>query len=264
MEGTERWPLSAAATALLLRPRTSAREVLALSLRELVLVGAVRLTTVAVARRMMPAARLVVASPGSRAVPDRVPLPALAAALLPDGAVELPLHEAVAGALAREPGLPKRCRAQALEELRRRGLVRRERRLLWTSVVRTPAGEAWARHSGAEQQEWQDAFEAGGAEAEAALAAATTSPALVALLGRADRRVLDRRTGAAPLGGGDTGTRLPEGPDGDERVAWGDLHEVDGLDGTVAAVDAAVGGDGGGSGAGGGDGDGGGGGGGGD
>ena len=127
MDVPDRWPLSAAATALLISPKTDASTVLKLSVKELVVVIAWSLQRTVRKRRWRGDEEITELRPGSRPVPGRPPLDHLSDALRaarPEGG---PLREVVAATVKSRSDLAESCRRLALEELQQRRLVRPER-----------------------------------------------------------------------------------------------------------------------------------------
>lgn len=145
------WPLSAAATAVLRRPRTSGEVVLRLALRELVVRGVLR--TGPLERRRCGADRVDLL-PGDRPAGSLpAPLPQLAAALLPHVKAEgTDAAGAVQAAVGWRGQLVNGLRDTCREDLRARGLLvpARARALGLLPVTRwepTPSGQAWARRA---------------------------------------------------------------------------------------------------------------------
>lgn len=187
---TATWPLSAAATALLVRPRTDAHEVLRLSVKELLLSGTWRLERVRPARRLRGRGDGLDVRPLPGSPPPRPPLPHLERVLRsesPDGG---PLRGVVERAVKADRRLAQHLREQALDELVRLGLQRVERRRVLGFVPRTSrsvtrTGEAWAASPAQLRSGWADQLRAGAGAV--VLAHAASAPGL--LLG-GDRELL--------------------------------------------------------------------------
>lgn len=244
---TATWPLSAAATALLASLRTPSLTVLRLSMRELVLCGAWRLERSVLPRRFRGGADGLRLLPAEAPVPDRPPLATLDRALRTACPAGGPAREVVAGAVKRDKGLADALRAEALDELSRRGLVvAGRRRLLRTHRELTPTGRAWAASPSQERARWRTELAAG----RSVLPAAVAVPGVV-LTGEPDLlRLLDdevdrlRRRGELTVEA--AGFDLDEGLSG-----LGGLDDMGGLDSAVDHGSADGGGDGGGNGGGG-------------
>jgi len=242
------WPLSAATTAMLRDPGLSAAEVVKLALRELAARGVLSIEKVEPRSFRPPRVTLL---PGGRpAAGLPVPLPELAAALLPHTAAEgTEAADVVRKAVAARRDLLVLLHAQTREELASRGLVDPQRyRLLGviprTRWIRTPSGEAWAAVP-------RD-LELGRAAAGAAGAALPAVGFLLAL-DQAVARALRPQGDAQPVvWAGDTSGSTDHPPDRDTLDAvLGDAGA--GLDGAVDGGSGAGGGDGGDGGGGGGD-----------
>jgi hypothetical protein len=236
---TDRWPLSAAATSVLVSSRTTAMDAFKLSIKELVVVGSVALEPVTERSWRGKEKRVMHIRPGSRSVPDREPLPAVYAALFADHPEGGPLRPLVAAAVGQRHSLPDDVRKLAVSELEERGLVRLEKKLLRTVITRTPLGEHWRVEPVARLAEWRTAVDTGGPLASAAVVAATAEPGLVLLLDPATLQAIDAELHRARAGDGDASYSTYAGG-GDDGVCWEDLSAIEGLSGLDAAVDPGV------------------------
>lgn len=249
----EDWPLSAVQTELLLGRLVARGRALSLTLKELVVSGAWTLAGRDVPGRLWGTRRVPVLARGAAPVPDRLPLPALHARLHRLAPAPVELRTVVPG-LQAETGLPSLLLEQARADLVARRLLRPEKRLLRTVLVRTPAGDAWCGGLAVRRDQWRRALQAGGAQADAALAEMGRAPGLVPLLDARALRDVDRAVRTSTAGEVWGGAGVP----------WSDLCDVDGggglggLDGAFDAVDSGSGFDSGGGDSGGGDGGGGG------
>lgn len=243
------WPLSAAATALLRDPRADDRELLKLTLKELILRGAYAVDRETRAGRRGRSTVTLWLRPGYTSPPALAPLALLERRIRSGwtaGAERTELRKVV----ERLPGtMAVGVRDAAREELRGRGLVELERRRVLgvfprTTVTLTPSGASW--RDGSYERGEAIAEAAGGRRADAA-AQLVALGALVLFLAPAPLAELDAllraREGADAL--------VDTGLDGIDL----DLSFLDGLgdalgsvfDGAFdSAVDAGGGGDGGG------------------
>jgi len=238
------WPLSAAATAVLLDPGTKGADVLKLSLKELVLREVWRLERRPGGRRGRTQHLALI--PGGEGVPGLVPLPTLHERLRSTAGEQGRSVEAVVARLTGlRSGLPGELRRAAREDLAAGGLVTLERGMLprTTRVVSTAAGEALEREAPERGERLVAALEATADLVEARrLVAAAGGLALVAAPGLvAALRALDARIAAAGAAGG---PHVPE----EARLDF-DFPVLDALDATFdMAIDAGGGGGGGGGG----------------
>lgn len=251
------WPLSAAATQLLRRPRTQKPEVVRLALKELIVRRAWRLD---VERRRGRLGRERVTRtlrPGPAPVPAQPVLRELDASLRQVAPGGGELRGIVQHVMEADRKLPTRLQEAAREELAARGLVALERsRILGvvprTKAVPTAAAEGWRRAA--------EARMSGLRGADAATVAALgglvllLDPAPMAELDATLKRLRDQGSGGGDGGSGGS-TDSADGLDLD----LGDFSVLDDLDGGFDSDVDAGSSDGGGDGSGGGDGGGGGG-----
>jgi hypothetical protein len=244
------WPLSAAASAVLLAPRTDRDFVTSLALQELIADGTWSADTAG--RRVLPGLppRLLV-RPAGGAVGACPPLPMLhsvltewigsrpppfwrpllcewgfdSIALWPDGYT--------LGSIGRTAQRSSEELWQAaVDDLCARGLLVRTqegsspwwRLLLTADVARTASGDAWARAAQAQLAQWRQAIERGGLTGDEAIRAANASPGLLLLLDASTKWAIDRRSASLWSG-------APAQTPADHRreVRWERLRAVGGL-----------------------------------
>lgn len=208
------WPLSAAATQLLRVPKEDGRELLKLTLKELVLrkVWAVEERP---QKKLLHGHRIVKAFvPGERDCPQLGPLPRVDAALRsvcrPDGhEVRDAVKQIVGSGTRLTHGVREDARAEAtgqgllvVERTRKLGLVP------WTTIELTPTGQSWLAETYRREDELGEAL---ADRPEAALAHAGGMAALVLLATPLTLSALDdaverlNAAGSAAFGGGDFG-----------------------------------------------------------
>jgi hypothetical protein len=240
------WPLSAAASAVLLAPKTNRDLVTSLALQELIADGTWSAEE-AQGHGLLPSLRL---RPTGGAVAPCPPLPVLhsiltewmqthrppsewgfdAIPLFPDGYA--------VGSFSAMGRTAQRSSEElwqaAVDDLCARGLLVRTQeassqwltRLLTTAdrVARTASGDAWARAAQAQLAQWRQAIERGGLTGDEAIRAANASPGLLLLLDARTKWAIDRRSASLWSG-------APAQTPADHRreVRWERLRAVGGL-----------------------------------
>jgi hypothetical protein len=243
---TEPWPLSAAATYLLLQPsprplqviplflrsRTRKREVVRLALEELVLSGAWRIWMDSRRRRWGLPQSVLMAAQGDAGGNQPGAVAVLRSALFESAAGQpastgMPLQELGDAAVARRTAVWR----SALDELRERDLVRTTPKpqpflpgeLDSWGMTRTSIGDDRARMASCRMAAWRVGLETGGAAAERAFHEVDASPGLLLLLGRTSLGWIDQAAQHSDAHwGADAGAR---------RVDWNNVRAIGGLHG---------------------------------